>query len=227
MPSKLTVLTWLWPHNLPLPVKVDGSAFNGTKLQSSGMNTSPRKRGTTVRIACLLVWLALPSFSQKVKTGYDKAVDFAQYKTYQWADLNQARGRPIVAELVIGNVKHELENKGLQEVEANPDLLLFPAGGFDSTFAMSAGYPVGNYLTVPITIAQATWVGPVTVTTEGMSPIVHAGTLNLAFIEPKSGRLVWEGSVSDKFDLEDKKESINRVEKCVAKLLKDFPPRKK
>jgi hypothetical protein len=92
---------------------------------------------------------------------------------------------------------------------------------------MSAGYPVGNYLTVPITVERASWVGPVTVTTEGVSPIVHAGTLHLAFIELRSGRLVWEGSVSDKFDFEQKKESIARVEKCVTKLLKDFPPRKK
>lgn len=187
----------------------------------------PLRVARFVYMSCLLVWLALPAFSQKVKTGYDKAIDFTQYKTYSWADLNQARSRPIVAELVIGNIKHELENKGFQEVDANPDLLLFPAGGFDATFAMSAGYPVGNYLTVPITIERATWVGPVTVTTEGMSPVVQTGTLNLAFIEPKTGRLVWEGTVSDKFDFEDKKESINRVEKCVAKLLKDFPPRKK
>jgi hypothetical protein len=176
---------------------------------------------------CLIVWLALSAFSQKVKTGYDKAVDFTQYRTYSWANLNQARSRPILAELVIGNVKNELEGKGLKEVDSNADLLLFPSGGFDSTFAMSAGYPVGNYLTVPITVERASWVGPVTVTTEGVSPIVHAGTLHLAFIELRSGRLVWEGSVSDKFDFEQKKESIARVEKCVTKLLKDFPPRKK
>ena len=177
---------------------------------------------------CVLVLaFAFPAYSQKVKTGYDREIDFTRYKTYAWANLNQAKSRPILFQLVVGNVDHELEDKGLKRVDSNADLLLFPSGGFDSTFAMSAGAPIGNYLTVPLTVSTASWVGPVTVSTGGVSPVVHAGTLNLAFVEPESGRLVWEGTVSDKFDFERKKESISRVEKCVAKLLDGFPPRKK
>jgi hypothetical protein len=180
-----------------------------------------------------LFWLAVAcSFTiivqaQKVQTGYDKSIDFSQYKTYSWVNLNEARARPLLFQLVVTNVDHELEGKGLKRVNSDADLLLFPSGGFDSSFAMSAGAPVGNYINQPLTVETASWVGPATMTTDGISPIVHAGTLVVAFVEYRTARLVWEGRVSDKFDPEKKTESMARLEKCITKLFKDFPPQRK
>src|SRR5689334_21507190 len=85
--------------------------------------------------------------AQKVESGYDKSVDFSQYKTYSWVNLNEARSRPLLFQLVVTNVDYTLEEKGLKRVNSDADLLLFPSGGFDSSFAMSAGAPVGNYIT--------------------------------------------------------------------------------
>jgi Domain of unknown function (DUF4136) len=187
-----------------------------------------RYRRTVLFIVTVLVTvLAASGWSQKVKVGYDKSVDFAQYQTYSWADLSHPVGRPLLYRLIVMTVDSELQEKGLKRVEGKGDLLLFPAGGVDATFAMSAGAPVGNFLDVPLSVSTGSWVGPFTLTSGGMSPMVNAGTLMIAFVEHKRGRLVWEGHVSDKFDTDRRKESAERVQKCIAKLLKDFPPRAK
>jgi hypothetical protein len=111
-------------------------------------------------------------------------------------------------------------------VEKGGDLLLFPAGGVDATYAISGGAPVGNYLDVPLSVSSGSWVGPFTLTDGGVSPMVNAGSLMLAFVDRQHGRLVWEGTVSDKFDPTNRKDSAERARKCILKLLKDFPPQR-
>jgi hypothetical protein len=179
----------------------------------------------TLSSLCIVALFVCSAWAQKVKIGYDKAVDFTQYKTYVWADLEHPPSRPVLYQLIVATVDHELEEKGLKKVESEADLLLFPAGGVDSTFAMSAGAPVGNFIDVPLSVATGSWVGPYTITSAGVSPIVNAGTLMIAFVDRKRGLLVWEGRVSDEFDADRRKESAERAQKCVTKLLKDFPPR--
>jgi hypothetical protein len=38
---------------------------------------------------------------------------------------------------------------------------------------------------------------------------------------------VWSGTVSEKLDIENKKKSLELVDKAIAKLLKQFPPKGK
>jgi hypothetical protein len=170
--------------------------------------------------------VATLGWGQKVKVGHDQAVDFTQYKTYSWTDVKPPVGRPLLYTLIVATIDGELQTKGFTKVEKDGDLLLFPAGGVDASYALSAGAPVGNFIDVPLSVASGSWVGPFTLTGGGVSPIVSAGSLLLAFVDRKQGRLVWEGTVSDKFDSANRKESAERAQKCVTKLLKDFPPKR-
>jgi hypothetical protein len=179
-----------------------------------------------VTFLCLFACAATTAFPQKVKVGHDKAADFTQYKTYSWTDVKPPVGRPLLYTLLVATIDNELREKGLTKVDDKGDLLLFPAGGVDATYAMSAGAPVGNYLDVPLSVSSASWVGPMTLTNGGVSPVVSEGSLMLAFVDRQHGRLVWEGIVSDKFDAADRKKSAERAQKCAVKLLKDFPPKR-
>jgi hypothetical protein len=60
-----------------------------------------------------------------------------------------------------------------------------------------------------------------------MAPHVPEGTLMLTFVDRLSNKVVWTGTVTEKLDIENKNKSLERAEKSVGKLLKQFPPNKK
>jgi hypothetical protein len=60
-----------------------------------------------------------------------------------------------------------------------------------------------------------------------MAPYVPEGTLALTFVDRPSNKVVWCGTVTEKLDIENKKKSLERVDKAIAKLLKQFPPKGK
>ena len=48
----------------------------------------------------------------------------------------------------------------------------------------------------------------------------------LTFVDPNTNKIIWSGTVSEKLDIEQKNDSLKRVEKAISKLLKKFPPNK-
>jgi hypothetical protein len=162
---------------------------------------------------------------QKVKSGYDKAADFAQYKTYTWAKPDHPPTRPLLYQRVVNDVDYELEHKGLKRVESGGDLMLVPYGGFDQTSAVVPDTPTVSTLNSAIDMSM--WAGPLTPGGAGVSPIVSEGTLVISLADQARGRIVWQGSVTQKLDIEHKKESIERVDKAIEKLFKEYPPQQK
>ena len=49
----------------------------------------------------------------------------------------------------------------------------------------------------------------------------------LTFVDRASNKVVWTGIVTEKLDIENKQKSLERIDKGVVKLLKQFPPHKK
>jgi hypothetical protein len=47
----------------------------------------------------------------------------------------------------------------------------------------------------------------------------------LQFVDRSANKLVWGGTVSQKLDVENKKKSLDLIDKSILKLLKDFPPK--
>jgi hypothetical protein len=60
-----------------------------------------------------------------------------------------------------------------------------------------------------------------------MAPYVPEGALMFTFIDRKTNKIVWTGTVTQKLDIENKKKSMELAEKAVTKLLMKFPPEKK
>lgn len=178
-----------------------------------------------VWICLLLPALATAAFAQKVKVGYDKSVDFSRYKTYTWAEPAMPPTRPMLYSTVIASVEEQLKNRGMQRVDKNGDLTLIPAGGIEFGISSAAGTPIlSTYGGAPASIDATMWTGA-SGTANLTSSYVPQGTLQLQFVDRSTNKVIWNGAVSEKLDVEKKTESLDRIYKAIAKLVKQFPPK--
>jgi Domain of unknown function (DUF4136) len=173
-----------------------------------------------ILIYALLLASPILGFSQKVRVGYDKEADFLKFKTYTWGAPSMPTTRPLLYASIVGLIDNELKAKGLTRTEQDGDLVLLPAGGME--------FGLNQAATVPIlpTYDPTTWIGS-TMPTNLMAPYVPEGTLMLTLIDHASNKAVWTGTVTEKLDIENKQKSLERIDKAVVKLLKQFPPHKK
>ena len=167
------------------------------------------------------------ALAQKVKVGYDKAADFRTFTSYTWAEPENPPTRPLLYATVIASVDYQLQAKGLARVEKNGALTLIPAGGIEYGFNVAAGTPYISTFSGPAPAMDATmWTGAAG-PSNVMAPYVPEGTLLLTFVDRNANKVVWTGTVTEKLDLENKRKSLERVDKAIVKLLKKFPPNKK
>jgi hypothetical protein len=178
-------------------------------------------------IYALVIASPLHAFCQKVRVGYDKGADFLKFRTYTWTAPTMPTTRPLLYASIVGTIDHELKAKGLTRTERDGDLVLTPAGGMEFGLNVAVGTPIlPTYGGGPPTIDATMWTGaggPSNL----MAPYVPEGTLALTFVDRASNKVVWCGTVTEKLDIENKKKSLERVDKAIAKLLKQFPPKGK
>jgi hypothetical protein len=173
---------------------------------------------------CLLVAaLPLAAFAQKVRLGYDKGTDFRKFKSYTWAEPGMPVTRPLLYESVVGSVDNELKAKGLARVEHDGDLVLIPEGGMEFGLNVAASTPIVSSYSVD----PSMWIGGPAGPSNLMAPYVPKGTLVLTFVDRAANKVIWNGSVSENLDVENKKKSWERIQKAIVKLLKEFPPKMK
>lgn len=168
--------------------------------------------------------LASAAFSQKVKVGYDKSVNFSQYKTYSWVEPGMPPVYPRLYVAVANSVDAQLSSKGLKSIDKDGDLILIPAGGVGFGSNVAAGTPIiGTFSGPPPAMDTTMWTGAEGPSTSGT--MVSEGTIVLAFVDRSANKVVWTGSVSQKLDIEEKDKSLQLAAKAVVKLLKPFPPK--
>jgi hypothetical protein len=179
------------------------------------MNPNLMKMG----IYTLAVALPVAALAQKVRVGYDKGTDFQKFRSYTWAAPTMPATRPLLYASVVGWVDQQLKAKGLTRTEKDGDLTLIPAGGMEFGLNQAVNTPI-----LP-TYDPTTWIGS-TGPSNLMAPYVPEGTLMLTLVDRVSNKAVWTGSVTEKLDIENKEKSLERVDKAITKLLKQFPPKK-
>lgn len=172
------------------------------------------------------MWLILmlgciASPAQKVKTEFDKSVDFSQFHTYSWrqhpvfekhADLQEQYSVGI--DLIRSSVNQELKKKGFVAVEDSPDLYVtffITAKGMQDVRTISTGgwYGWGG-------LWYPGW-------TEVMASPYAEGTLVLDVVNASKKELVWRAYCKD--EIRDMKTRHENIEKTVKKALKKFPPK--
>jgi hypothetical protein len=180
------------------------------------------------RIGAYLLIAAFPvtACAQKVRVGYDKGTDFLKFKTYIWGEPTMPVTRPLLYASIVGSIDLELKAKGLVKVERDCDLVLIPAGGMEYGLNQAASAPIlPTYGSQPV-IDSTNWTGPAG-PSNLMAPYVPEGTFVLTVVDRVSNKVIWTGTVKEKLDIENKTKSLERIDKAIVKLLKQFPPKKK
>jgi hypothetical protein len=180
-------------------------------------------------ILCLLS-AAIPTtnaFAQKVSVGYDKSADFSKYASYKWAEPALPPARPLLYASIVGSIDDALKAKGLARTDSTSDLILIPAGGMEFGLSSAAGTPImPSYGGAPIAFDATMWSGAGG-SANLTSSYVPEGTLVLNFVDRKANKVIWTGTVRQKLEVENKKRSLELIDKAIAKLMKQFPPQKK
>jgi hypothetical protein len=174
-----------------------------------------------------LVLLMPCGLAQKVTVGYDKSVDFSQYKSYSLQPPATPSSRPLVYASVVGTIQNELEAKGLVNVPKDGDLTLIAAGDLGYGLSSTEGLLSDSSKNCQAPLRDPIpWSGPPPPPSGSSGKPVPKGTLELNFVERESNKLVWSGTVVQKLDERKREESLQKIASAVTKLLTEFPPKK-
>jgi len=176
------------------------------------------KRNTIALQAALLICLVLclcgPSFAQDVKYNFMPGTDFSRFKTYKWIPI-QSTVHPdqIVDQQIKQAVDSQLATKGLTKTESeNADLYVGYQCAVNQEKQWDA-YNMGGPWRFGGGMTQAT------------SSTINVGTLAVDFYNPAAKQLVWRGTATKSLDpSKDPQKNQAKLNKAIAKLLKDFPP---
>jgi hypothetical protein len=175
--------------------------------------------------ALAMVLAPVLAVAQKTSYDFNKAADFASFKTYAHKDGTQV-GQPLIDQRIVAAIDTQLATKGLQKVEANPDLFVVYHVAFDKEkdiSSFSTGYG-GGY--GPYGWGWGGGWGGGTATTTVRNILI--GTLVIDMADAKKGEVAWRGmgvkEVNTQANPEKRDKSINDA---VKKIFKNYPPKVK
>ncbi len=167
---------------------------------------------------------ATTGFAQKIKVDYDRSVDFSNFKTYTWGELDPAR-LPLLRLNMIGAIDEQLAAKGLQRVEKGGDLMVAYSGDMAGESNQGIGAPsYPGYAGQPPAIDATMWTGQAGPGGATMSVTYPKGTLIVELMDLRAAKITWRAVGSLKLDVEKKLQSLERINDLVASMFKRYPP---
>ena len=155
--------------------------------------------------------------AQQVTYNFMPGVDFTQFHTYKWVEIpGGIHPNQIVDQEIKQAVNTTLAGKGFTMVtgDAKADLYV----GYQCFIQQQRqwnAWGMGGGLR---------WGGMGSAT----SSTIDNGTLAVDFYKPTSQELLWRGSAAQTLDPSgNQNKDMQKLDKAVAKLLKDFPPPQK
>ena len=176
-------------------------------------------RITVLRIGILLTLALLGSFmaaGQDVRYNFMPGTDFSKYHSYRWVAIEGgAHPNQIMDQEIKQAVDSQLASKGLTKTDSEKaDLYVGYQIAVDQEKQWN-GYGMGGGLR---------WGGMASAT----SSTINVGTLVLDFYDPATKQLVWTGNASKTIDpSSNQQKNMDRLNKAMAKLLKNYPPKQK
>jgi hypothetical protein len=159
--------------------------------------------------------LAAGVAAQDVKTNAMPGVDFSKFHTYKWVPIpGGSHPNQIVDQEIKQSVDSQLASKGLTKTDSDPaDLYVGYQVAVDqekqwNAYGMGGGWRLGGGMA---TATQST---------------IHVGSLVLDMYDPSTKQLVWTGTATKTINPSSKQsKNEEHLNKAMAKLLKDFPPK--
>lgn len=177
-------------------------------------NTMRNKSGVLVLGLAIAMLVVADAMAQTVTTNYKPGTDFSKYKTYKWVEIKGASyPNQIMDQEIKQAIDSQLSARGLTRSESDPaDLYVGYQISVDqekqwNAYGMGGGWRLGGGM------ATAT------------SSTINIGTLVLDLYDVSAKQLVWTGRVTKTIDpSKNQKKNIERLNKAMAKLLKNYPP---
>jgi opacity protein-like surface antigen len=184
---------------------------------------------------------SLSACSSAVNVEQRANVDFARYRTFDFADTevktngdnNPLLRSPIAQDRIKQAIASELAKRGLRQVENNPDFLVTThtfveqaeRTVYDTYPGPSYAYPYAvGYRGRFLPINYGSWYTPAYYSSPRTEQY-REGTLVIDFIDTRTNNLVWRGSMADPVD--DPGRLGNEFSKSAKEILDKFPVEKK
>ena len=152
--------------------------------------------------------------AQDVKYNFDPSANFSKYHTYQWVALPTNHPDQLIDKQIKEYVNGVLASKGMMEVNGNPDVQVGYQIAVDQEKQWNAWGSGG-----------ARFGGGFGSATQST---INIGELGIDFFDPASKQIVWRGVGSKTVDPSgNAQKNMERMQKSIAKILKNFPPGKK
>jgi hypothetical protein len=167
-------------------------------------------------LAALCCLVLPPAYTQDVTYNFMPGTDFSKYHTYRWVLIEGGmHPNQIVDAQIKQSIDSQLAAKGLTKTDADKvDLYVAYQVAVDQEKQWNA-YGMGPGLR---------WGGMATATSSNIS----IGTLVLDIYDPAAKQLVWTGRATKTLDPSKSQEKNQKnLDKAMAKLLKNYPPRAK
>ncbi len=164
------------------------------------------------------------AYGQDTHYNYDRGANFASYKTYQWVDIP---GGAVPDQLINRDIKRaideQLAQKGLVPVEKDADLYI----GYQAIISLEKSVNLWG------SSNNVGGLGPLggglrTGDVQGQTSTIPVGILVVDLYDIGRKQLIWRGDASKTIDLNrDPDKNYKNLQKAMAKLFKNYPPRSK
>ena len=137
--------------------------------------------------------------SGKLRSDYDKSVDFSQYRTYNFyegAGPESDRYQSLFSQYMVRAIDMEMQKRGYEKTDDDPDLLVnFNANLQEKTKVTTTPAPMPAYGMRGYYAYRRGFYDPWS--TYGYASETHVsqyteGTFNIDLVDPRTRRLVWE-----------------------------------
>jgi hypothetical protein len=179
-------------------------------------------------LSIILICMGGLASAQDVAFNFDPNADFSKYKTYRWEKHPKSID---VDDLMMGQLGKgfdaALATKGLSRMDSgNPDLIIVFQIAIGQEKEMTA-YNTGGYGYGPGWRGGWYGGGGMGMTTASTSTI-YIGTVVLDMYDTATKHLVWRGQATKTIDTKAKPDKRQKnIDKAAAKMLKNYPPKKK
>ena len=180
------------------------------------MQANQTRRVCLLAMIVNVLLLTSGTLAQDVKYNFMPGTDFSKYHTYKWVAI-EGGGHPnqIVDAEIKQAVDSQLSTKGLTKTDGDrADLYVGYQVAVDQEKQWNA-YGMGG---------GVRWGGMAS----AQSSTISVGTLVLDLYDPASKQLVWTGNATKTIDPSSNQEKNQKnLDKAMAKLLKNYPPKQK
>jgi hypothetical protein len=182
------------------------------------MEMNFRTTGNIVRLLVMVGLLLVAGgvlVAQQVHYNFMPGTDFSKYHTYMWVDIPEnVHPNQIVVQEIKDAVNNVLATKGLTlSTSGTADLYVGYQCSVDQERQWNA-WGMGGRLMGGMGSAT--------------SSTITNGTLAVDFYDPTSKQLIWRGSAAQTLNPSgNQQKDMQKLNKAVAKLLKNYPPQQK